>query len=100
MFFLLFDIFQLLYCDRVRWGTRVGPKNYPALKYWTSTIVKRRQLEEIRTARFGTRELFPPLRPVVNRHSSQPTRAIQSDDAARVHQLVHEFQVEMPDAQV
>nr|GMD63702.1 uncharacterized protein LOC109155364 [Ipomoea batatas] len=97
---MLDDVFDIVDLNWVRWGTRVGPRNYPALKDWTSKMVKTRQFEEIRTAGFGTGELLPPLRPVVNRHSPQPTRAVQSDDAVRVHQVVHEFQVEMPDAQI
>nr|GMD95304.1 uncharacterized protein LOC109154677 [Ipomoea batatas] len=78
------DFLTLLYCDRVRWGTRFGPRNYPALKDWASQLMKTRQFEEIRTGGFGTGELFPPLRPGVNHRAPQPTRAVQGDDAARV----------------
>nr|GMD12173.1 uncharacterized protein LOC109155364 [Ipomoea batatas] len=78
------DFLTLLYCDRVRWGTRFGPRNYPALKNWSSQLMKTRQFEEIRTAGFDIGELLPPLRPGVNHRAPQPTRADQGDDAARV----------------
>nr|GMD95284.1 uncharacterized protein LOC109155335 [Ipomoea batatas] len=78
------DFLTLLYCDRVRWGTRFGPRNYPALKDWSSQLMKTRQFEEIRTGGFGTGELLPPLRPGVNHRAPQSTRAGQGDDAARV----------------
>nr|GMD52448.1 uncharacterized protein LOC109155335 [Ipomoea batatas] len=77
------DFLTLLYCDRVRWGTRFGPRNYPALKDWSSQLMKTRQFEEIRTGGFGTGELLPPLRPGVNHRAPQPTRAGQGDEAAR-----------------